>query len=449
MTDLAGLLACPRCTTPLQDLHCKACKVDYPVYGGVPWMFADPAAAVSEWRNRWQLAREHMAADLQRTRLALKGDPPSATRRRLESLAAGYTAQQKHLDAVLEPLSGAHGGSLETLLALRTRLPPVQGIFSYEANVHRDWNWGGTECALALQAVMDALDEHQPERILVLGAGAGRLAYDLHQNTGARSTVALDLNPLLAYVGHQVSTGAALRLMEFPLAPRIPESAAVERRLEAPAPARSGLHFVLADALRPPFQEAAFDVVVTPWLLDVIGEIPAQVIARLNPLLADHGVWINHGSVAFTGEDPATRLTLEELEAAAADHGFADVTSRDQQMPYMNCPDSRHGRTEWVATLHARKAAPVKAPENHQSLPEWIVQGRKPIPALPAFRNQAMTTRMHAFIMSLIDGKRSLKDMARVMEEQRLMPRQEAEAALRGFLVKMYDEAQASGAPRL
>jgi hypothetical protein len=60
-----------------------------------------------------------------------------------------------------------------------------------------------------------------------------------------------------------------------------------------------------------------------------------------------------------------------------------------------------------------------------------------------------MTTRMHAFIMSLIDGKRSLKDMARVMEEQRLMPRQEAESALRGFLVKMYDEAQAGGAPRL
>jgi hypothetical protein len=52
-----------------------------------------------------------------------------------------------------------------------------------------------------------------------------------------------------------------------------------------------------------------------------------------------------------------------------------------------------------------------------------------------------MTTRMHAFIMSLIDGKRSLKDMARVLEEQRLMSRQEAETALRGFLVKMYDEA--------
>jgi hypothetical protein len=237
--------------------------------------------------------------------------------------------------------------------------------------------------------------------------------------------------------------------MEFPLAPRTPEGAAVERRLKAPAPARGGLHFVLADALRPPFRDAAFDVVVTPWLLDVIDEVPARAIARLNPLLGSDGVWINHGSVAFNGEDPATRLTLEELEAAAADHGFTDVTSQDQQMPYMNCPDSRHSRTEWVATLRARKAKAIAAPEKHQSLPEWIVQGRKPIPALPAFQTQAMTTRMHAFIMSLIDGKRSLKDIARVMEEQRLMPRKEAEAALRGFLVKMYDEAQAGAAPRL
>jgi uncharacterized protein YbaR (Trm112 family) len=449
MTDLAGLLACPRCDTPLQDLHCKACKVEFPVYGAVPWLFADPGSAVSEWRNRWQLAREHMAADLQRTRLALKGNPPPATRRRLESLAAGYTAQQQHLDTVLKPLAGAHGGSLETLLALRTRLPPVHGIFSYEANVHRDWNWGDAECALALQCVIEALDEHQPEHILVLGAGAGRLAYDLHQSTRAQLTVALDLNPLLAYVGQQVSCGASLRLVEFPLAPQAPESAAVERNLKAPTSARSGLHFVLGDALRPPFRDTAFDVVVTPWLLDVIDEAPAHAIARLNPLLEDDGVWINHGSVAFTGEDPATRLTLEELEAAAAEVGFADVTSQDQQMPYMNCPDSRHGRTEWVATMRARKAAKVNVPGKHQSLPEWIVQGRQPIPALPAFQTQAMTTRMHAFIMSLIDGKRSLQDMARVMEEQRLMPRQEAEVALRGFLVKMYDEAQAGGAPRL
>ena len=46
--------------------------------------------------------------------------------------------------------------------------------------------------------------------------------------------------------------------------------------------------------------------------------------------------------------------------------------------------------------------------------------------------------------MSLIDGKRSLRDMAILMEAQRLMPAKEAEAAIRGFLIKMFEEASSS-----
>jgi hypothetical protein len=43
--------------------------------------------------------------------------------------------------------------------------------------------------------------------------------------------------------------------------------------------------------------------------------------------------------------------------------------------------------------------------------------------------------------MSLIDGKRSLNDMAAVLEAQRLMPRDEAAAAIRLFLIRMYEDA--------
>jgi len=447
MTDLAGLLACPRCDAALETLHCKSCRVDYPVHGGIPWLFADPQAAVSDWRNRWQLARERMRADLEQVRAALQNNPPAATRRRLETLAGGYGKQNGHLDTLLEPLAQAAGGSLETLLALRTRLPPAQGIFSYEANVHRDWCWGDKECSAALGAVMTALDGHTPQRILVLGAGAGRLAYDLHQHTAAAVTVALDLNPLLATVGRRVSAGERVSLVEFPLAPREPESAAVERQLSAPAPARAGLEFLLADAMRPPFPAETFDLVVTPWLLDVIETPAATALHRINRLLCRDGVWLNHGSVAFDAPDPAARLTLEELQEQAALAGFADLASSETRMPYMMCPDSRHGRMESVVTLRGRKAQDVQAPARQQNLPEWIVGGRTPIPALPAFKTQAMTTRMHAYIMSLIDGQRTLKDIARILEEQGLMPRREAETALRGFLVKMHEEALAGGRP--
>ena len=75
-------------------------------------------------------------------------------------------------------------------------------------------------------------------------------------------------------------------------------------------------------------------------------------------------------------------------------------------------------------------------------MPDWIVVGAQPVPLLAAFQNTALTTRIHAFIMSLIDGDRSLKDMARILVEQRLMAPRTPSPRIRGFLIKMYEEAR-------
>jgi hypothetical protein len=44
--------------------------------------------------------------------------------------------------------------------------------------------------------------------------------------------------------------------------------------------------------------------------------------------------------------------------------------------------------------------------------------------------------------MGLIDGRRSIADMAKLMADQRLMTRDEAEPAIRTFLTKMYEDSQ-------
>lgn len=449
MTELAQLLACPRCDRVLDALTCRACRVTFPVHGGVPWLFADPGAAVSDWKQRWRLAALQLQADQQRVERNLSSGCGDATRRRLEALAAGYRHQVACLERILEPLALARGGAMDTLLALRTRLPASLGLFSYEANVFRDWCWGESECRQALDALRDALGGFQPATVLVLGAGAGRLAHDLHQATDAALTVALDLNPLLTYTGARVSAGELVELVEFPLAPRTPEAAALPRTLRAPATSRPGLCWLMADAARPPFRPDSFDLVVTPWLLDVMEAGAPPTLARINRLLRPGGLWIYHGSVAFHGPEPAERLTLPELAELATGSGFDALEASERQLPYLCCPDSRHGRIELVATLRARKAAAVPQAPRHESLPDWIAQGRAPIPDLPEFRMQAMTTRMHAFLMTLIDGRRSLCDIAQLLEEQQLMERREAETALRGFLTKMYEEARRVGRPPL
>jgi hypothetical protein len=108
----------------------------------------------------------------------------------------------------------------------------------------------------------------------------------------------------------------------------------------------------------------------------------------------------------------------------------------------MCSPASRHGRQEKVFTFSAYKERQVEQPPRHRALPDWIVTGKEPVPLSPSFRTQAMSTQIYSFIMSLIDGKRSLQDMAIVLEKQQLMSREEAEPAIRSFLTKMYDDAQ-------
>jgi hypothetical protein len=108
----------------------------------------------------------------------------------------------------------------------------------------------------------------------------------------------------------------------------------------------------------------------------------------------------------------------------------------------MCSPASRHGRQESVFTFAATKTDSMKALTRHKALPDWIVTSKEPVPLLESFRTQAMTTQIYMFIMSMIDGKRTIKDMAKVMEQQKLMSRQDAEPAIRNFLTKMYDDSE-------
>jgi uncharacterized protein YbaR (Trm112 family)/SAM-dependent methyltransferase len=462
-TALTALLACPGCAAPLDDLACPACGTHFPVHDGVPWLVADPVSAQQEWRNRWQAGLAELEARQRAAREALSPGSSAglsaAARARLTNLAEGYAGQHRQLRMLLGSLALARPADLTTYQALRTRLPPSMGIAGYATNVFRDWCWGDDENRRALSSVSDALGVTTPGKLLVLGAGAGRLAYDLHRlragqgeaaaaqvppGTGPLS-VALELNPYLTTILSRLARGERLAQVEFPLAPRAGDRSAIERTLEAPAPASGAFHVVLADARRPPFRPGSFDAVVTPWLLDVIDAAPTALIGVVNRLLKPGGRWVYHGSLAFDRSDLVDSINLEELKTMAADLGFSVEHCAESRDPYLCCPDSRHGRVEEVLTLGADKEADAGAQEPGWSLPEWLVTGEEPVPLTPAFEQQAMATRIHAFVMSLIDGKRSLNDMAALMEAQRLMPKEDARAAIRGFLIRMFDEASAGG----
>jgi uncharacterized protein YbaR (Trm112 family) len=448
--QLQSYLACPRCDkTPLElddgEFRCTACKIGFPDIDGIPWMFADPDASLGEWRNRLQFALQGLGHEMAGLDIELQDKNLRAlTRRRLERYRTSVEQHRRALQKLLRPVDlQSQRGSFESFLALRTRLPVDQGLNTYYANIHRDWAWGEEENEASLEQVRSVLPDHaELGDVLVLGAGAGRLAYDIHGKLACSRLVALDFNPLLMLVAHHVTNGDRLSMYEFPIAPKSLEDDVVLRDLAAPEPAGEDFHLVLGDALRAPFAAGSFDTVVTPWLIDIISEDLPVFAARVNRLLKNGGRWVNFGSLAFADPGRARRYSPEETRAIVAETGFSDPQVSEASIPYMCSPASRHGRQETVFSFSTRKQRDAGQVPRHKALPDWLVTGREPVPLMQSFRTQAMTTQIYAFIMSLIDGKRSIDDMAKILEQQKLMSRVEAAPAIRSFLTRMHDDAQ-------
>ncbi len=447
--ELTDLLACPRCDkSPLSfasgNYRCGACKVDFPSVGGIPWMFAEPQYSLGEWRNRLHFVLKRLAQDVQQIDLDLnKTGLHTLTRKRLEHQRKATQEHRDALSKLLEPIDvQASETRIESYLAMRTRLPADQGLTTYYPNVHRDWSWGEEENKASFEQIRQVLNGNDDiGDALVLGAGACRLAYDLHMKCNARNTIAMDFNPLLLLIADRVTRGESLHLYEFPIAPKSMDDNAVLRKLSAEAPARDGFHLVFGDVLRPPFAAQRYDTVFTPWVIDIVTENLPILAARINLLLKPGGRWINFGSLTFTHPGFSRRYSSEETLAFVEDSGFDSPVVHEATIPYMCSPASRHGRQETVFTFSATKKNKVSAPERHKALPDWIVTGKSSVPLTRAFKTQASTTHVYGYVMSLIDGKRSIQDMAKIMEKQKLMTRQEAEPAIRNFLIAMYDDS--------
>ena len=449
-------LYCPACSGSREldaALHCAHCKTTYPDLGGIPFLLPEPEHALARWE-----ARAHSEQQLLRTRQALCDKALSAaasadqaaesTLARLTHLSNAYGQQLDCLGKLLEPLLGNRPGSDHTTYqALKT--PGLQDnttLFSYAGNLFRDWAWGEDENNQAL-AMLQSVAPEQWGNTLVLGAGGGRLAWDI-ACSGAQAVVAVDINPFTTLAAAQITragasstsaTAPALRLWEFPLAPIRTEDTAIEHRLAADINATPhALHFVLADARALPFDPESFDTVVTPWFTDVAQESARTTAQRINRLLKPGGYWLNFGSVAFANADPLESLLLPELCALVARNGFDEPNVIEQQGPYLRSPHSRFSRMELLHAFAARKNAGV-APLNKTTLPAWVSDPEQAVPALERFQEQALATQVHAFLMSLTDGQRSIIDIALVLEERRLMTAREAVPVVQDFLTKMHD----------
>ncbi len=449
VSPLAEVLACPCCRAALDGggtTACAGCGKEFAAVDGIPWLLPEPSASLADWHLRLKHLTQRLDGEVELLKLELKEPALSElTTKRLRKILQAKVEHRKALAELLAPLEASTEGSEELSSAMNVRLPARQTITSYINNIFRDWAWETEENRLCLDAVLEVLpkDAWKGKRVLILGAGYGRLAYDLHQTAGPALTVATDINPLMLIAAKRLFKGKALKLHEFALAPRDLESHAVLRKCTAATAANPGLELVFADALKPPFKAGAFDVVLTPWLIDILPPSLPQLAATINDLLVPGGTFVNFGPLGFNHARSIDNLSLEEVLETVTAAGFAVGEPRRHSMPYMQSPASAHGRIELVTAFAAKKtgAAAIR-PASFVMLPAWLTGRELPVPRLKSFDTFTIINSILIDTLAMIDGKRTMAELAGIFAAKHGLPVAEAESSVRGFLVKQFEQAQ-------
>ncbi|MEN9579789.1 MAG: hypothetical protein RJA70_2798 [Pseudomonadota bacterium] len=461
MTDVFSAFCCPACGAAAirltaADLTCASCQREFPSLSGVLCLFEDPAAVMTLWRQGLHrlnqvltAARDGLGGELRRF------DVLPLTRQRLERLAQGFEMHRRTANELL----GDAGLSVDIDQPEADLEHGQASLLEHYDLVLRDWAWDTRENQRALEAVLAALGgARKPKRVAVLGAGGCRLAYDLHQAINPEFTVGLDNNPLLLLLAQRILFTGRATAYDFPLVPRSVDFAAKQYDLERPGDLPEGLHLLLADGLRPPFVPGAFDLIVTPWFIDVVGEDIREQIATNHRLLADGGVWLNHGPLIH-GDSQLARMRYgsEEVLELVRLGGFEVQHASSESRAHLVNDGSGHARLEEIHTFCAQKRS-LAAHDDGEDTPAWLVLPHLPVPMFAGLEVFKRTSReappgtpaaLPAIqrVLALIDGECCLAQIADVLLTEELVPKGfAARDAAGALLLSVYRTSRALSA---
>lgn len=439
--ELIDILVCPNNGNALtmQDQCLRSNdETVYPIIAGVPWLLPSPQNSLSDWSAKLNHFNQVILSEIK----SLENELPKvegATQQRLQKLLAGKQAFLRRVSELLFPVVTAKAASKGTYDALRDKAPNTQNLLSYEANLYRDWVWGEEENGLSVDIVAEHLHGVDCNRLAILGAGAGRLALDLHDRIQPQMSVATDINPLLVMAAQHLTRGNGLSIHEFPLHPRKADYVAVEHHIVGKKKP-DNFHFVFSDAAKPCFKSASFDAVVTPWLIDIQPLALHRFLRQLNQYLPVGGFWVNFGSLVFNQQRDALCYSIEEVQDIASAQGFDIQGIQEQEIPYLKSPYNAGYRQERIWTWTARKVQNVEALKNTQNLPAWLMDDKLAIPKADYLAQFSMTHRIYAQLSAEVDGKTSLNKIVKKFVRQNRMEEGEANHLIKSFFLDLYHQ---------
>jgi SAM-dependent methyltransferase len=403
--------------------------------GTLPCLVPDPTYWKSLWRRRLD---DYLDVTDMRIRFmereAAQGDILPRTRARLLRVIEAKSSERTRIQELFVDLR-AGSRQMSVVPAQPESLGARLAVLEWYEHVFRDWAWGEPE-STRLAALVKRLAGRKIDFLAVYGAGAGRLAFDVHASLSPNHTLALDLNPLPLLIAERLIRGESLELDEFPVSPTTERCMVVRQRLEAPSIANEGLRFAFGDALEPPLRAGTVDAILTPWFVDSVPVDLRETLAIINRALRPGGHWIQIGPMNFNTVLSRTYLIEEVLELTER-AGFRVQSHFEERVPYFDSPFSGSWREETLYCLAAEKVTEAPAFLPRAKVPPWVADSDLPIPVDSELIAMARTSAFTTMVMSLIDGTQSISDIAASLAERLGMDRDDLKGQLRAFFGKL------------
>jgi len=427
-------------------LRCGDCGKVFPVVAGIPILAREPAEYIAT-----ELASmERSVRNARRRRDANDDRLSRAANERHRDVSAAELARSETLLALLAPARAVLAASERTSKGTpRSGWTPDQ-LLPY---LLRDWT-DTEEFGAASAAICGALERAFPDRsnvtVVCAGCGAGGLLAELR---GFAHVIGYDLSLPTLLAARHLLDGKTLDL-SLPRAINPVGKIRLHTRSGAPAP----VQLLAMDVLDTAFADGSLNCVITSFMLDLLAD-PRKLAGEIHRILSPGGVWINYGPsgplTAFWRFDQAESAAF--LEAS----GFDVTDSKAYRTTYLDlsrdCPAwsfqnhvcyltsgrksdrsvkqaniSAPARTEIASVIpkHFPSATLIERRSLDTDQKRVTVLRREPIPGRSEstqIGNQA------ARILALVDGSRTVQDIANLIAEQESQPVEETFGAFEDF----------------
>jgi SAM-dependent methyltransferase len=335
---------------------CENCSRSYPVVQHIPVLTSRPNVLLRSHHQKVVEARTDLEKRTLNLRESASGRQPPDRLQRIDRMLHGMAHNIELIEKIMRPVTDhVTCGESRPFEAVDWILSHNTGLGAMRMFIYFYQDWARTTSFESAESlIVNALLQHRPDSdaVAVLGAGGCGIAKACAAHFSR--TYAIDLSMPALLLAQKLLEGKSVSIF-------VGAAGWQPVCLTPPRPTTDKIGLVAADVSRLPFADGSMSVVVTQYLMDLVGN-PLAVAREIGRILKSSGVWINFSVPFSIPGDPLglTRPGIPEVCALLAPLGFEVVEGRSEQVNHLNLDGLQNGGHRQAHEAHfvvARKNA--------------------------------------------------------------------------------------------